>query len=273
MGIGASVDELRVDVNAVGGALHAPFKDVPDAKIFCDLAQVSRDATLVLHHAGTTNHFQIGNLRQVGQDFVLHAVCEKGIGFFFAQVLERKNGDAFLFYWVVRAYRPSGNDCECGNDSSEKQQRSGQQYPTAPGVLFLTELNFFWNVRVTDTVREEIDDANANVVLYFAGAKIMQQRLPMLVLLQILGDTLGQQNVSSVAAIHHPLGHVNPRAGDVGALIDIDHSTDWPAVHPHAQLKLRMLLQHAADRHRTFHRLFRVFVEDQRHPVAGRNLQ
>ena len=33
---------------------------------------------------------------RVGQDFVLHAVGEEGVRFFFAQIFERKHRDAFL---------------------------------------------------------------------------------------------------------------------------------------------------------------------------------
>ena len=59
---------------------------------------------------------------------------------------------------------------------------------------------------------------NAYAVFYFAFSEIMEVRLPMSVLLQIFGDAFREENVSGVAAIHHALGHVNARAGDVRPL-------------------------------------------------------
>ncbi len=45
---------------------------------------------------GAADHFQVGDLCQVRQDLVLHAIGEEGVGLFFAQIFEREHGDAFV---------------------------------------------------------------------------------------------------------------------------------------------------------------------------------
>jgi hypothetical protein len=44
--------------------------------------------------------------------------------------------------------------------------------------------------------------------------------------------------VTGVAAIHHSLRHVDPSAGDIRSVIDIDHAADRAAIdaHPQAQV-------------------------------------
>ena len=96
MRIGPRVDQLRVHPHLVGRALHAAFEYMRHAELLADLAQIARSAGLVLHHAGAADHFQVRDPGQVGEDFVLHAVGEKGVRFFFAQIFERKHGDAFF---------------------------------------------------------------------------------------------------------------------------------------------------------------------------------
>ena len=83
----------------------------------------------------------------------------------------------------------------------------------------------------------------------------------------------GEKNVPGVTAIHHPLGQVKTGAGKIRTIIHVDHTTDWPAVNSHAQLKARMLLERAADLHRALCGRFRTCVKHQSHPIAGRNLK
>ncbi len=63
---------------------------------FGDLAQVALSASLVLHHGRAANNFQVGDFGEVGQDFILHAICEISVLFIIAQVLKRKDRDAFF---------------------------------------------------------------------------------------------------------------------------------------------------------------------------------
>src|SRR6266481_4143783 len=48
-----------------------------DAELLRDLAQVALHAALILHHRGAADHFEIGQLGEVGQGFILHAVGKK----------------------------------------------------------------------------------------------------------------------------------------------------------------------------------------------------
>ena len=51
---------------------------------------------LVMLRRRARDDFQIGDLRQARQDFVLDAVGEIGVGFVFAPVIEWKHGNAFF---------------------------------------------------------------------------------------------------------------------------------------------------------------------------------
>ena len=109
-------------------------------------------------------------------------------------------------------------------------------------------------------------------MFYLASAKVMQMGLPMLILLQILGDMFRKQNVSGISAVHHPLRHVNSGAGNVRPFVDINDTADRPAVHTHSQWQIGMCFQRAANVQRTFQRRLRTVVKNQRHSVSGRNL-
>ncbi len=73
-------------------------------------------------------------------------------------------------------------------------------------------------------------------ILDFAFAEIMQARLPMPVLAQVLGNVRGQKNMSCIAAIHHSLGHIDSRTGYVRFLINVRDSVDRTAMNSHPQL-------------------------------------
>ena len=94
--IGARIDQLRVDAHAIARALNASFHDMRDTKLLADLAQISRGSAFVLHHRSAADHFQIGDLRQVGENFVLHAIGEIGVVFVVAEVFKRQHSDAFV---------------------------------------------------------------------------------------------------------------------------------------------------------------------------------
>src|SRR5438128_2100067 len=67
-----------------------------DAKLLADFAQIALSAGLVLHHGGATDHLEVGDLGEVGQDLVLHAIGEESVLFILAQISERQNGDALV---------------------------------------------------------------------------------------------------------------------------------------------------------------------------------
>jgi hypothetical protein len=79
----------------------------------------------------------------------------------------------------------------------------------------------------------------------------------------------GDKNVPGFAAIHHPFGHVDSCAREIGPFVYIHNPADGTAVDSHPKLQGRMFLERAADLHRALRRRFRVGVKDQRHPIAG----
>ena len=67
-----------------------------DAKLLGDLAQIACRRVLVLHHTRAADHFQIGDLGKIRQDFVLHSPGEIGVLFVVAQIFEGQYRDAFF---------------------------------------------------------------------------------------------------------------------------------------------------------------------------------
>ena len=90
------VNQLCGYAHAVAGALHTPFHDMSDAELAADLAQVPRTNNPVLHHTRATDHFKIRDLREIGQNFILHAIGKEGRFLICAQVFEWQNRDAFF---------------------------------------------------------------------------------------------------------------------------------------------------------------------------------
>ena len=73
-----------------------------------------------------------------------------------------------------------------------------------------------------------------------ALAQVMQVRLPLPVVLQILGDMPGEKDVSGISAIHHPLRGIDPGASNIYSIVDISNLIDRSTVNAHSQLQLRM---------------------------------
>ncbi len=96
MRVSPRVEQLRVNSNFVGSPLYAAFDDMCYAELLADFAQIARRAALVLHDARAADHFEISNLCQVRQDFVLHTVGEVSIGFVFTSVFKREHRNAFV---------------------------------------------------------------------------------------------------------------------------------------------------------------------------------
>ncbi len=83
-------------------------------------------------------------------------------------------------------------------------------------------------------------------VLHLTLAEVVQERLPMAVLREIVRHPFGEENVPGVAAIHHPLRHVDAPAGDIGPLVHVGHFVNRSTVNAHSQLQLRMSFVGAA---------------------------
>ncbi len=92
MGVGARVDQLRIQVNPITAPARASLQHVRHAKCIPNLAHIAFAA--VLHHAGSADDFEIGDLRQLGQNVVLHTIGEDGVFFLVVQIFKRQNGDS-----------------------------------------------------------------------------------------------------------------------------------------------------------------------------------
>src|SRR5262249_33855485 len=121
-------------------------------------------------------------------------------------------------------------------------------------------------------IRIKIADLEADAVFHLARAKIVQERSPAFVVLQILSDVFGEKDVPRVAAVHYPPGDVDTSPGHIRPLSHVHYTADRPAVNAHANLQARMLFKRTADLHRTLSRFLGTFVENQCHAVAGGDL-
>ena len=65
----------------------------------------------------------------------------------------------------------------------------------------------------------KVDQRDDNSVFHFHIAQSMQVRLPTTMLRQIIREAFAHQNVTCVAAIHHPLSQVNSCAGHIIPLV------------------------------------------------------
>ena len=77
--------------------------------------------------------------------------------------------------------------------------------------------------------------------------------------------------MTGIAAIHHPLRKIDPRAGHVEPIIKVGHLIYGPAVHAHPHSNVRMVLERPGNFHRAMHRLLGALEKDERHAVAARN--
>ena len=96
MGVCPSIDQLRGDPNAVPRALDATFHHMGNTEFFGHLAQFARYPALVLLNAGAADHPEVGDLGEVVQNFVLHAISEKGVLSIVAQIFKWKDGDTLI---------------------------------------------------------------------------------------------------------------------------------------------------------------------------------
>ncbi len=110
MGVGARVDQLRIHPHPIAGTSHRAFQHMGNAERFADLAQVARAGSILLHR-GSADDLQVRDLRQAGENVVVHAVGEEGVLPVVAQVFEGQHGDAFL-------RRPSSRGDPAGAASS-----------------------------------------------------------------------------------------------------------------------------------------------------------
>src|SRR5205823_10357652 len=81
MRIVASVNQLRVDSHLVPNPLDTAFQHVSNTQRLPNFSEVTRGRGLVLVYTGAADHLQIGDLGQIGENFILNAVGEKRVLF------------------------------------------------------------------------------------------------------------------------------------------------------------------------------------------------
>ena len=67
-----------------------------DPERLANVLQIPRCRGLVLRHTRSADHFQIGDLGQIRENFILNAVGKKRVLLVIAQIFKRKDRDAFL---------------------------------------------------------------------------------------------------------------------------------------------------------------------------------
>ena len=90
-------------------------------------------------------------------------------------------------------------------------QRSEVRGRTSEDSRFhLRRLSFSGTCGLPRAILVKIEQVQAQAVLHFALAQIVQARLPMPVLGQIFCDVRRQKNVPGIAAVQHPLRNIDP---------------------------------------------------------------
>src|SRR6266480_1544051 len=59
MPVGARIDQLRVNPDAIAGTLNASFHHIRHSELLPNLAQIARDPAFVMHHRSAADYFQV----------------------------------------------------------------------------------------------------------------------------------------------------------------------------------------------------------------------
>src|SRR6266566_2320435 len=115
MRVDARVEQLDVYSYFISSPLHAAFEHSGHAELASYCLQVFRRA-FIFGCRFSRDNLQVADASEFRQDFILNAVGKICVRFFFAQVLEWENSDAFLQKWR-----------NIGMKASEKQGRDDEQ--------------------------------------------------------------------------------------------------------------------------------------------------
>ena len=132
--VGARVDQLRVQVNPITAPACASFQHMRHPKRIADLAHISFAA--VFHHAGPADDFEVGDLRQLGQNVVLHTIGERRVFFLVAQVFKRQNGDPGC-YWLPDKFTFPNDPSSGRRQSQPEMPREARWLDCAAPISFL----------------------------------------------------------------------------------------------------------------------------------------
>jgi hypothetical protein len=136
--------QLRIHSYLIGCALHAAFEQVRNSELLADVAQVPRRSALILQNRAAADYFEVGNFRQVSENFVLHAVSEIGVFLFAAQVLKRQHGNALIHDGRVGARRSSEQKNKRSNDCGEHEQPESNFSLAHTRPMPFDSLEFLW---------------------------------------------------------------------------------------------------------------------------------
>src|SRR5438128_3375205 len=92
VGIGPRVDQLRIQMKMRAGPADAALQNVRYPQLVTDLAHISFAA--VIHDTRPADDFQVGDLRKLGQNVVLHAIGKGRLFLLLAEIFKRQNGDS-----------------------------------------------------------------------------------------------------------------------------------------------------------------------------------
>src|SRR5260370_1755856 len=95
MGVGASVDQLCAHAHATAGPLYAALHNMSDSEDLRDVAEIACRCGLERHDRRATDHFQIRDLGQVGQNFVLYAISKISVLLLVPYTFKWQYHDAF----------------------------------------------------------------------------------------------------------------------------------------------------------------------------------
>src|SRR5438093_605323 len=98
-------------------------------------------------------------------------------------------------------------------------------------------------------------------------------RLPPWIVFQVLGYMFGKQDVTSIAAIHHPLREIDSGAGDIRLCIEISDLVNWAAVDSHSNVQLGMTFQRFCNFQSAKDWCLETVAKDKRAAVTSRQTQ
>ena len=96
MRVVSGIDQLRIDSYLVRDPLDASFQNVSYPERTADVMQIPHRRALILRHTGAADHFQVCDLGQIRENFILNTVGKERVLFVVAEIFKWKDRDAFV---------------------------------------------------------------------------------------------------------------------------------------------------------------------------------
>src|SRR5690349_7166615 len=90
---------------------------------------------------------------------------------------------------------------------------------------------------------------------------------------EVVRHMFGKENVSGIAAIHHPLRDVDPSAGNVRLFVEIGDFINGPPKNAHPHSQFRMAVERLADFQSAKNRRLGAVEKDQSATIARREAE